>query len=143
MIMETAYQRLLRVGIRPSVQRVAILSYLMEHNTHPTIEDVYNDLKPTIPTVSKTTVYNTLRMFSEKNVAKMITINDHRVCYDGDITPHAHFFCKSCGKVYDFENVDIAAYQGKIGEGFRIDDTQLYYRGICPSCLAKAEKAHN
>ncbi len=141
--METAYQRLLRVGIRPSVQRVAILNYLMEHNTHPTIEDVYNDLKPLIPTVSKTTVYNTLRMFSEKNVARMITIDDHRVCYDGDMIPHAHFFCKSCGKVYDFDRVDISAYRANVRAGFRVDDTQLYYKGACPECLAKAKQEHN
>ena len=26
-------------------------------------------------------------------------------------------------------------YTGEIGKGFRIDDTQLYYKGICPHCL--------
>lgn len=28
----------------------------------------------------------------------MITIDDHRVCYDGITEPHAHFFCKRCEK---------------------------------------------
>lgn len=25
----------------------------------------------------------------------MITIDDHHVCYDGDIHPHVHFFCRT------------------------------------------------
>ena len=32
----------------------------------------------------------------------MITIDEHRVCYDGNLEPHVHFFCKKCEKVYDF-----------------------------------------
>ncbi len=138
--MEAAYQRLLQAGIRPSVQRVAIMDYLLEHRTHPTIEEVYNYVKRKIPTVSKTTVYNTLRMFYEKNIALMITIDDHRVCYDGDIAPHTHFFCKSCKKVFDFESVDLPQYKGVIGKGFQIDDMQLYYKGICSTCLEKQKE---
>ena len=142
-LLETAYQRLLGSGIRPSVQRVAIMNYLLEHHTHPTIEEVYNYVKQEIPTVSKTTVYNTLRMFSECNVATMITIDDHRVCYDGNTNPHIHFFCKKCEKVFDFENIELPEYKGIIGKGFQIDDMQLYYKGICPQCLEYQEDKIN
>ena len=78
-----AYQRLVEKGIRPSLQRIAIMDWLIKHPTHPTIEDVYKGLAESIPTLSKTTVYNTLRMLSEHNAAQMITIDEHRVCYDG------------------------------------------------------------
>ena len=50
-------------GIKPTLQRIAIMSYILEHRVHPTIEDVYNGLITNFPTLSKTTVYNTLRMF--------------------------------------------------------------------------------
>lgn len=96
-----AVTRLVEHGIKPSVQRIEIMHYLMTHFTHPTVEEVYKALLPKIPTLSRTTVYNTLRMFSEHNAAKMITINEHRVCYDGDVSLHAHFICKCCRKVYD------------------------------------------
>ena len=97
-----AYQRLVEKGIRPSLQRIAIMDWLIKHPTHPTIEDVYKGLAESIPTLSKTTVYNTLRMLSEHNAAQMITIDEHRVCYDGNIKSHVHFYCKNCGKVIDF-----------------------------------------
>lgn len=81
-----AIARLTEHGIKPSVQRIAIMHYLLTHFTHPTVDDVYRGLCSKIPTLSRTTVYNTLRMFSENNAAQMITIDDHRVCYDGTST---------------------------------------------------------
>ena len=95
MYIDPAYKKLLDCGIRPSLQRIEIMRYLMEHHTHPTIDDIFVELKRRIPTVSRTTIYNTLRMFSEKGGALMITIDEHHVCYDGTTTPHAHFSVKS------------------------------------------------
>ncbi|MFW5543958.1 MAG: Fur family transcriptional regulator, partial [Prevotella sp.] len=78
-----AYKRLTEHGIRPSLQRLAILDYLIKHTNHPNVDEVYQAMCHDIPTLSKTTVYNTLRMFADNHVAQMITIDDHRVCYDG------------------------------------------------------------
>ena len=56
--MEVVVERLQGHNIKPSVQRIAIMKYLMEHRTHPTVDEIYTALSPTIPTLSKTTVYN-------------------------------------------------------------------------------------
>lgn len=137
-----AIERLERIGLRPSVQRLSIMEYLLTHPIHPTVEDVYQALVPEIPTLSRATVYNTLRLFSEKKVAQMITIDDHRVCYDGNITPHVHFFCKECGKVYDlFDEKAPSLKRPKLIDGNMVDEEQLYYKGICKDCMAK--KANN
>ena len=130
-----AYNRLIACNIRPSVQRIAIMDYLMNHPIHPTIEDVYNGLCKQIPKLSKTTVYNTLRMLSEKKAAQMITIDDHRVCYDGNTKPHVHFFCKKCGKVLDLWDEQAPLMENsKVIDGNIVDEAQLYYRGICAEC---------
>ena len=94
-----AYTRLMERGIRPSMQRLAIMDYLINHPIHPTIDDVYQALSNKVPTLSRTTVYNTLRMLSENQAAQMITIDEHRVCYDGNVESHVHFYCKKCGKI--------------------------------------------
>lgn len=133
-----AYNRLVEHGVKPSVQRIAIMQYLLDHRTHPTVEDVYSALCTDIPTLSRTTVYNTLRLFSEKKAAQMITVDDHRVCYDGDISVHAHFYCKNCRRVIDvFDNVKDIMAPRCIGDNV-VDDVQLYYKGICAECNAKA-----
>lgn len=134
---DEAFNRLLSHNIRPSLQRLEIMRYLLTHKTHPTVDEVYRGLNKKIPTLSRTTVYNTLRMFYEKGAAQIITIDEHRVCYDGDIHPHVHFFCNRCEVVYDMMDEKAPAVYRHDLNGFLVEDTQLYYRGICPSCRAK------
>ena len=137
MYIDPAYQKLLDCGIRPSLQRIEIMRYLLTHPTHPTIDEIFMELKKRIPTVSRTTIYNTLRMFSEKGGALMITIDEHHVCYDGTTTPHAHFSCKVCGRVFDMPP---PTPQSTAIEGFSIDDAQLYYKGVCADCQRKRKE---
>lgn len=125
-------------GIRPSMQRLAIMDYLINHPIHPTIDDVYQALSNKVPTLSRTTVYNTLRMLSENQAAQMITIDEHRVCYDGNVESHVHFFCKKCGKIIDLFGEQAPKLEGeKTVEGNIIQEEQLYYKGICAKCAKK------
>lgn len=140
MNIDPAYKKLLECGIRPSIQRIEIMRYLLTHHTHPTIDEIFVNLKKRIPTVSRTTIYNTLRMFSEKGAALMITIDEHRVCYDGDTQPHAHFSCKNCGKIYDFHQIQPPIDLAGAMKDFKVEDAQLYYKGVCPECLAKENR---
>lgn len=135
---EESIKRLVSSGIRPSAQRVAIMQYLLTHFTHPTIDDVYRDLVTKIPSLSKTTVYNTLRMFAESHAAQMITIDDHRVCYDGNVQPHVHFFCKNCGKVIDLFTEEAPTLSQPMNiDGNVVEEEQLYYKGLCAACIKK------
>lgn len=136
---EEVFYRLVNCGIRPSKQRMAIMDYLMEHPTHPTVDDVYQGLCGEIPGLSRTTVYNTLRMMSERKAAQMITIDEHRVCYDGNTTSHVHFYCKKCGKVIDLMNEKAPELTHNIVvDNHIVQEEQLYYKGICADC-AKEE----
>ena len=136
-----AYRRLMSCGVRPSVQRLAVMDYLLTHSTHPTIDDIYKDLQPSIPTLSRTTLYNTLRLFSETGAAQLLTIDDHHQCYDGNTEEHVHFLCKRCGKVIDCFDV-AAPKRCDVGlvDGNKVEDVQLYYRGICARCLENEQK---
>ncbi|MDO5570057.1 MAG: transcriptional repressor [Bacteroidales bacterium] len=132
--MESVIAHLLSHNIKPSVQRLAIMKYLMEHKTHPTADMIYNDLFKDIPTLSKTTVYNTLKLLSENGAAKVIGIEEKNARYDGDMTPHAHFRCKNCGCIYDIplEANDKLFVEG-IGE-LIVDEVHIYYKGYCKEC---------
>ena len=138
-----AITRLHEHGIKPSVQRIAIMQYLLTHFTHPTVDDVYRGLCSKIPTLSRTTVYNTLRLFAEHNAAQMITIDDHRVCYDGNMSAHAHFYCNKCRRVYDVFDEISSLLERKSIDGHVISDAQLYYRGVCRECAEAEQNANN
>ena len=105
-----AYEYLLSYNIKPSVQRIAIMDYLLKHHTHPCIDEIYLALCKDIPTLSKTTVYNTLKLFIEHGAARMLTIDERNACFDGDTSMHAHFQCKACGKI---QEVDAAVQPGR------------------------------
>lgn len=140
MTYNNAYDILMQCGIRPSVQRLEIMEYLLNTHTHPTVEDVYGKLCKKLPTLSRTTVYNTLRLLSEHNAARMITIDEHRVCYDGNTNPHVHFYCKKCGRVIDFfKEPAPVVNEKKMIEGNIVDEMQLYYKGICSCCLERLQ----
>ena len=129
------YEYLLSYDIKPSVQRIAIMDYLLKHRTHPCIDEIYMALCQEIPTLSKTTVYNTLKLFVEHGAAKMLTIDERNACFDADTTLHAHFQCKVCGKIYDIQLEEISSAIKKLEEqGFAIEEAHRYYKGICPHC---------
>jgi Fur family peroxide stress response transcriptional regulator len=135
---QEAYIKLVNNGLHPSVQRLAIMEYLLTHLTHPTVKDVYDGLSDSIPTLSRTTVYNTLRLFSEHNVAQMITIDDHHICYDSNVKPHVHFFCKKCGKVIDLFDEEPKVLSEHLNiDGNIVDEVCTYYKGVCADCAKK------
>ena len=53
-------------AIKITSQRLEILKYLDEHHTHPNVEEIYSELKKKHPSLSRTTVYNSLEILKEK-----------------------------------------------------------------------------
>ena len=121
-------------GIKPSYQRIKIFEYLKNTKSHPNVDVIFKEIAKVIPTLSKTTVYNTLNSFIEKGIVAVITIEENETRYDADTSMHGHFKCKSCGKVYDF---DIKFSKDDIGDlkGFEVDEKHLYFKGNCKDCL--------
>ena len=121
-------------GIKPSVQRLAVMEYLLSHRKHPTAEEIYQALSAQIPTLSKTTVYNTLKLFADHQAVLVLDLDQSQLHYDGDITPHAHFFCRECQTIIDLPLAESSALQQLLPEGLEADDIQLYYKGRCGAC---------
>lgn len=142
MNVQEIHQHLNQHGIKPSMQRVAIMQYLIGNLTHPTIDQIFNDLLPSMPTLSKTTVYNTLRLFSDKKAVLSLTIDEKNVRYDGNTQRHAHFKCKKCGVIYDvpLEEQEIPRFRGK--NTWEHDETQVYFLGTCEQCARGIQLNH-
>ena len=131
-----AYHQLLQYGIKPSQQRIAIMDYLLGHCTHPSVETIYADLNRVMPTLSKTTIYNTLKLFAEQGAAQMLTIDGRNICYDGNTSRHAHFLCKKCGRIYDLP-LDASLAMAAGAEGHVVSEVHQYYKGVCRECMEK------
>ncbi|MFA8436844.1 MAG: Fur family transcriptional regulator [Marinifilaceae bacterium] len=119
--------------IRPSAPRVKIMEYLLVHRNHPTVDQIYSDLKDELTSLSKTTVYNTLKLFVERGITLLINIEDNETRYDADTSVHGHFKCRSCGGVFDL-SIRSDMFQLSGIENFEVEEYHLYLKGICRVC---------
>jgi len=126
---------LVKKNLRPSHHRIKILEYLLDKQGHPSVDQIFNDLHKEIPTLSKSTVYNTLNLFVTARLVRMLTIEDNETRYDLIIDKHGHFKCESCGTIYDFK-INIDDFIADELSDFQINDQDVYFKGICPSCLS-------
>jgi Fur family peroxide stress response transcriptional regulator len=123
-------------NIKPSLQRIKIFEYLYGNREHPTVDTIYSNLVGDIPTLSKTTVYNTLKLFIDNGITTTVTIEDNEVRYDAIMEEHAHFKCDICGNVFDVE-LDVSTLKFKEIKSFKVEKTNIYLKGKCNKCLNK------
>jgi Fur family peroxide stress response transcriptional regulator len=134
---ESVAKHLREHNISPSYPRKRILEYLIERHNHPTVAKIYEDLVEEIPSLSKTTVYNTLKIFVENDIAEEITIEGNEKRYDlYNPDGHGHFRCESCGILYDIDLDFLDDTPGAL-EGFVIRRQSVHFTGICPACATK------
>ncbi len=138
--MQTNVERLIEQlqehDIRPSHHRIRILQYLSDNLDHPTVDQIYTALKAELPTLSKTTVYNTMTILTEKGLVHQFNYGDNEAQYDLITMEHGHFKCERCGTLYDFEFAASDCIENEL-EGFAIKDKEVYFKGICKDCLSQ------
>jgi Fur family peroxide stress response transcriptional regulator len=129
--------------IKNSKQRAAIKTYLMSTKEHPTADMVYFYVRNEFPSISLGTVYRNLNLLAELGEAVKITTEEGGDRFDGNVEPHYHVVCTSCGKVEDIElstehveelySIIEKTYEGKILSH------NLMFRGQCKDCLKDKE----
>ncbi|WP_067624623.1 Fur family transcriptional regulator [Alicyclobacillus acidiphilus] len=122
-------------GLRVTPQREAILGFLIEHTKHATADEIYQSIHKTFPSISVSTVYNTIKHFAQVGLVKEITFGDNASRFDINVQPHHHLVCKKCGTLIDFylEKPPSFALPPE-ASGFEIEDFHVEVKGICPAC---------
>ncbi|NQT65846.1 MAG: transcriptional repressor [FCB group bacterium] len=124
--------------IAPSMQRIKILEYLQNYKTHPTADMIYQALADEMPILSKTTVYNTLKTFTEKGVLVALSLFENEVRYEYNTDPHIHFKCTKCDKIYDLDK-SYDHYNDGLIDGHKVIEHHVNLKGVCKNCLENVE----
>lgn len=140
--LEALTNKLKKNRIRVSHQRLKVLEYLDNHRVHPTVEQIYHGIRQEVPSLSKTTIYNTLDTLIDAGLVRSINIEDNEVRYDIRTDSHGHFKCKSCGEVYDFE-VNTDSFEVKGLDEFKVLTRDIYFSGLCSRCAEKVNETGN
>ncbi len=120
-------------GLRQTFQRRKILEFLISTDSHPTAGAIYKKIVKDIPTVSRTTVYNTVNKLAEEGIIKCIKTKDSQMRFDAKTEPHYHFVCSKCGKIYDIGVCCKNVLNYDVG-GHKIEDVFICYSGVCKAC---------
>jgi Fe2+ or Zn2+ uptake regulation protein len=123
--------------IKATNQRLSILQYLDSVDDHLDVDTIYNALKGNNPSLSKTTVYNTLDLFRSKGIVQALTISGTEHRYELSRGMHHHLFCHHCGRIY---NIDVSCpyLDEMLHDEHKIEEVHGYFRGICKNCLGEA-----
>jgi len=124
-------------SIKVTPQRLEILKYLDENRTHPTVDEIYNELKGENPSLSKTTVYNSIEILKKHGIIQSLNISGLESRYDFKTTMHHHFLCKKCGEIIDID-IECPNIDRVLETGHRVEEVHGYFKGTCKKCLKKA-----
>lgn len=118
-----------RHDIRPSAQRVAVASFVLQVDEHPSAERVLSGVQANFPMISRATVYNTLRLFVENGLLHEVKIGSSSVVYDANTEHHHHLIDDETGEIHDipWDSVDV----DRVGEleGFEVREYQVVFKG--------------
>ena len=88
-------------GVLPTPQRLEVAEVLLVRAQHLSAEQIIDRLRKQGSLVSKATVYNTLKLFSEKSLVKEVNVDPSRRFYDSTTHAHHHFYHMDSGDLSD------------------------------------------
>jgi Fur family peroxide stress response transcriptional regulator len=130
------------IGLKVTPQRQGILKLLDGNRTHPSAESLYREIRKEYPRISFATVYKTLSKLAEAGKIQQLDIDPDKKRFDPCVVPHHHFYCKSCGRVFDLEQdssllMDLHPLKLKSVDGHKVEGVQLNFKGVCKDCRRK------
>jgi Fur family peroxide stress response transcriptional regulator len=124
-----------REGLRVTPQRRVIFELLVEDETHPTADEIYQRMLNEMPDVSRTTVYNTLHeLVALGELASVEGLADNGTRYDTDIDDHHHLYCLRCHALVDVDQDLGLELETEERKGYRILGKRVLFYGYCPAC---------
>ena len=91
------------VGTSSTSRRAQIADLVFQRQQHVTAEEVYEQLNAGSRHVSRSTVYNTLKILIDHGLLRQVTVERRRVFYDSNVSPHHHCFDTDSGELRDIE----------------------------------------
>ena len=128
-------------GLKNSRQRETIAEVFFRSTEHIRVEDLLNRVREVDPKVSQATVYRTMKLLVDCDLAEARQFQDGQTRYevsDEDGHHHDHLICTKCGKIIEFVDERIEKLQEEVAAsfGFTVSDHKMELYGECndPNC---------
>ncbi len=136
---EIIFQKLRKVNLKVTPQRMIILSELIDNYDHPTADAIYQKIRQKLPNISFDTVNRTLITFSQNGIIKITEGRSGSRRYDPVTELHHHFHCIRCNKIIDFSNkeYDRIKLPESIKNKHQVLGKKIILDGVCQNCKKK------
>jgi Fur family ferric uptake transcriptional regulator len=129
-------------GLQVTAQRLAVMR-AVSGRPHCTADEVAEDVRADIGTISRQAVYDALRVLSAKQLIRRIQPAGSPVLYDPRVGDnHHHVICRTCGKAVDVDCTvgEAPCLTAASDSHYVIDEAEVIFWGTCPGCTAKPSK---
>jgi Fur family peroxide stress response transcriptional regulator len=140
--MSHAVERLRQAGLKATGPRVILLAALEQNRSHPTAELLYETLQVNHPSLSLSTVYQTLDAFIRTGLCRRVSEAGNRLRVDGTPQDHDHAICRMCGEIFDVDRqlLPRPAPPAQLPQDLTVTGLRVEYDVICEVCHAKAKE---
>lgn len=121
-------------------QRRLIYMALENKTSHPTADEIWEEVKVIVPDISLATVYKTLRELVKDNYLLEIRHNNDinrndSSRFDPHTEPHSHLLCLKCNKLVDVsQTFGDLALSADNQQGFKVVKNEVIFYGYCLDC---------
>lgn len=132
----TTAEELRGAGLRVTAARVALLETVRDGD-HLGVEAIATGVRDRVGHISLQAVYEALHALTAVGLVRRIEPAGHPARFEGRVGDnHHHIVCRSCGTVADVDCAvgDAPCLTASDDRGFRIDEAEVVYWGICPDC---------
>lgn len=132
-------ERCRAAGLKVTHQRTAIYGMLAATERHPSPEEVYEAVRPELPSISLATVYKVLDLFHRHGFLRRVSTEHQVARYDANLHSHHHVVCDGCGRIQDVDvRLPGGELQSPVDAGFAVSHYDIIFHGLCPDCRKAA-----
>ncbi|MBL8443066.1 MAG: transcriptional repressor [Zoogloeaceae bacterium] len=122
-------ERLRVAGIPVTLQRLEVARVLLTRPVHMSADQILERVRETTPETSRATVYNTLKLFREKNLVRELIVDPERTFYDSNTAPHYHLYDVTTGKLSDVSADELTVVgMPKLPPGVDLEEVDVIIR---------------
>lgn len=127
---------------RNTKQRKLILDAVRARCDHPSAEQIYQDVRPIAPKISRGTVYRNLNILIQNGEVLHVKVPKAERFEGQHLDFHYHLLCTKCGLVSDVPLAYHPDFDTEVAArtGYVIGRHRTLFEGICPDCQKKAQE---
>jgi len=137
-------ERLRRLGVRVTPQRLFVLEALEQGGGHMTAEEIMRWAVQRYPAINLATVYRTLDLLIDVGLVAQIHLDAGATFFElVGAEPHHHLVCEHCGATIEMDETMFTALRDRLlaAYGFHARPRHMAIFGLCRVCAAPEETA--